>query len=331
MEHLKGKRVVWPERDKVIIENFEVRSPGAKEVLVRTSSSLISSGTEGAFLMALPNTPGKFPQYPGYSNAGEVIAIGDEVNNIKVGDRVVSRTTHANYVLVTENRVLKIPPDLSFDEAAFFSLSSIALQGIRKARIEIGDSVIVLGQGLVGQLALQFAKLNGATSLIAVDLYGRRLEISSKHGANYALNPRKNNLEEKIKKITQGKGAKVVIEASGNPEAIPLSFKLAGRFGRVVLLASTRGYSTVNFYSLVHRKGILVIGAHESVRPIYESFPTHWTQQDDNKLVLDLLNRGLIKVKDLISLKVGFQDAPEAYRKVVKYKEDVLGVILNWR
>lgn len=330
MEQLKGKRIVWSERGKVLIESFKVREPKAKEVLIRTRSTLISPGTEGAFLMALPNTPGKFPQYPGYSNAGKIIRIGSKVSKLKVGDRVVSRASHANYVLVPEERVLKIPQGLSFDKASFFSLSSIALQGIRKAKIELGDSVVVLGQGPVGQLALQFAKLSGAIPLVGVDLYDNRLDISSRGGANYTLNPRKINLGKKIKEITKGKGVKIVIEATGSPEAIPLSFELASRLGRVILLASTRGESKINFYSQIHKKGVVVIGAHNSIRPKYESSYGRWTLQDDSELVLNLLTKGLIIVKDLISLKLNFKKASEAYRKIIEDKKNTLDIILDW-
>lgn len=330
MQQLKGERVVWLKQGRVTIEDFKVRQPEGKQILIKTRNTLISPGTEGAYLMTLPNTSSKFPQYPGYCNAGEVIAIGDKVSEIKVEDRVVSETPHASYNLECEGKVFQIPEGLSLDKATFFSLSSTALQGIRKAGIEIGDSVVILGQGLVGQLALQLAKLSGAVPLIGVDLYDKRLDISSKEGADYTLNPQKVNLEKEVKKITQGRGAKVVIEATGNPEAVPLSFKLASEFGRVILLGSTRGKSEVNFYSQVHRKGIMVFGAHAITRPKYESFHRRWTKQDDTELVLNLLNKGLIKVKGLISLKLDFQDALKAYRKTIECKENVLGIILNW-
>ena len=325
-----GKRIVWPERGKVAIEDFEVRQPEPKEVLIKTVITLISSGTEMAFLMSLPNTPNKFPQYPGYSNAGKVIAVGKKVNDIRVDDRVVSMGPHASHVLISENQVQLIPSDLSFDEATFSTLSSVALQGIRKARIELGDSVLILGQGLVGQLALQLAKLSGALPLIAVDLYDSRLHISSRNGADYRLNPEKVDLEEEVKRITGGKGTNVVIDTTGNPEVIPLSFELTSRAGRVILLGSPRGESKVNFYSQVHRKGISVIGAHNFVRPKYESFHGWWTQRDDNELILKLLNKSMLKVRDLVSLKVNFQKAPEVYKKILESRKEILGPLLQW-
>ena len=330
MKYLRGKRIVWPECRKVIVEDFQVGEPKTKEVLIKMRSTLISSGTEGAFLMALPNTPRKFPQYPGGYNAGEVIGIGNEVTSIKVKDRVISGGQKASHVLIPEDQVLKIPSGLSFDEATFSNLYSTALQGVRKAEIELGDSVVILGQGLLGQLTLQLAKLSGATFLTVVDLFDSRLDISSKMGADYVLNPTKVDLKEEIEKITKGKGASVVFEVTGNSEVVPLSFELAGKFGRVVLLGSTRGESKVNFYSQIHKKGVVVIGAWYLTRPKYESFHRRWTMHDDTALVLNLLARGLIMARDLISLKLNFQEAPQAYRKAVEDKKDVLGIILDW-
>jgi len=329
-KEIQGKSVVFQQKGVVTVEDFELKQPEPNEVLIRTVSTLISTGTETAFLMAMPNTSGIFPQYPGYSNAGIVDSVGTKVSKLRVGDRVASRGRHASYVLATEDMVLKIPDGTSFDEASFFALGSIALQGTRKAHIELGDSVVVLGQGLVGLLALQLAKLSGAMPLIGVDLYDYRLSISSKQGADHVLNPLKVDLEKEVGKVTDGKGASVVIEATGNPKVILTAFKLAGDYGRVILLGSPRGETEVNFYREIHRKGISVIGAHERTRPRYESYHGWWTQRDDASLILKLLSRGLLKVRDLITLKMGFQEAQEAYRKLIEAKETVLGVILDW-
>lgn len=331
MEKLKGKRIFWPERGRVEVEDFKIKHPETNEVLIKTQSTLISPGSEAAFLMALPNASRRFPQYPGYSNAGEVIAVGGKTSGIELGDRVASSTPHSSYVLAPKERVFKMPETLSFDEATFFNLAGIALQGVRKAEIELGDSVVVLGQGLVGQLALRIAKLGGAIPLVGIGHHNKRLHVSRKGGADYVLNSKKVDIEKEVIQITQGKGANVVIEATGNPEVIPLSFRLAGKFGRIVLLGSPRGESKVNFYSEVHYKGLLVVGARApSTRPKYESFHRLWTNQDDVELVLKLLDKELIKVDDLISLKMGFQNASLAYKKIIGSKEDVLGIVLDW-
>jgi len=326
-----GKRIVFREAGKVEIEEFPLRKPEANEVLVETVCTLISPGTETAFLMALPNTPKRFPRYPGYSNVGVIASKGSESSELAVGDRVASRKSHASHVIVDETEVLKIPNNLSFEEASFFALGSISLQAVRKAYIEIGESVVVLGQGLVGNLALQLAKLSGGMPLVAVDMFDYRLEISKRCGADYTFNPKRDSLIEEVNSVTEGKGADVVIEATGNPKAIPTALKLAGRCGRVILLGSTRGTSEVNFYSEVHRKGVTIIGAHESIRPRYDSIHGWWTQKDDSILVLKLLSKGLLRVKDLISAKMSYRDAAKAYDLLINSKENTLGIVLEWK
>jgi len=327
---LQGKTVIFHRKGEVGIEDFKPRQPEDREVLIKTVSTLVSPGTETAFLMALPNTTSKFPQYPGYSNAGVIIAAGSKVSKFKEGDRVVSRKNHASHVIASEDELMMIPEGLSFDEATFFALGSTALQGIRKAYIELGESVVVLGQGLVGQMALQLAKLSGGMPGVGVDLYDYRLSLSSRNGADYVLNPMEVDLEKEIGKLTEGKGADVVIEATGNPEVIHTAFKLVGEYGRLIILGSPRGMSEVNFYAEIHKKGIRIIGAHERTRPKHESFHGWWTQRDDSSLVLKLIKSGRLNVKDLITLKMSFQEAQDAYAKLIEDKKSVLGIVLDW-
>lgn len=331
LNKIVGKRIVFKEAGRVTVEKFTLSKPKPGEVTVETACTLISPGTETAFLLALPNTSKRFPKYPGYSNTGVVAFTGSESSTVMVGDRVVSRKSHASHVTVDETNLLKIPEDLSFEEASFFALGSISLQAVRKVHIEIGESVVVLGQGLVGNLALQLARLSGGMPLIGVDMFDYRLKISKTCGADYALNPNRTDLVEEIMDATDGKGADVVIEATGNPKAILTALKLAGRYGRVVLLGSTRGTSEVNFYSEVHKKGVVIIGAHESIRPRYESSHGWWTQMDDSLLVLKLLSKGLLKVKELITAKMSYEEAAKAYDRLINSKEDTLGIILQWR
>ena len=326
---VRGKRVVFTRPNRVEIEEYQVSEPNKDEVLIKTVSTLISSGTETAYLLALPNTPRKFPIYPGYSNSGIVIAKGENVEDVEVGDKVVAPANHASHVIVNKRYVYKMPTGLSHDEATFFNVIAIALQGVRKAQIEIGDSVVVLGLGLIGQLALALAKLNGALPLIGIDLYEYRLKVAEKLGADYIINASKEDIEKKVYGITNG-GAEVVIEATGNPKAIPLAFKLARKFGRVILLGSTRGETTVNFYSDVHKKGLTIIGAHNSIRPRYESHHFWWTAEDDIKLALRLISLKRIDVKSLISLKLPYHKAAEAYDKLINAKNEVIAILLDW-
>ncbi len=329
---MKGQRVVWPERAKVDIEEFEV--PGLKddEVLVETACTLISPGTERAFLLGLPNTRGGYPSRPGYSNIGKIIGAGKSVTAYKVGERVASTRGHTSHFVAHTDSLLKVAcSSTQAEEAVFFNLGAIALQGVRKARIELGDATLVLGQGLIGLLALQLAKLSGALPLIAVDLTDSRLDISKKVGADYMLNPETPDFAEELADATDGEGPAVVVEATGHPAAVSTALDVAGSGARVVILASTRGETpNVNFYRDVHKKGLILYGAHNSIRPRGESSPHFWTLADDSVLMLSLIAQKRFTVAPLITHRVPGSDAPKAYQLLMEWDSRLLGVVLEW-
>jgi len=325
-----GKRVVFEQKGIVKVQEFNIPHPSEDEVLVKTICSLISPGTELAFLLGLPNTSQKFPMKTGYSNIGRIIEVGKNIDRSYIGKIVASASPHSSHNIKTLDDIFLVPESLSPEKASFFHLCAIALQGVRKGDIEIGNSVAIIGLGVVGLLALQLAKLSGGFPVIGIDLVDYRLEKAKEAGADYTINPLREGLHTIINEITENKGADVVIEASGSPEAINTAFEIASRRGRVILLGSTRGVTTVNFYSLVHRKGLFVIGAHNSVRPRKESFPHYWTLSDDVKLSLRLLARDKIKVDTLITGVFPIDKAESAYQELLKDKGRHITILLKY-
>ena len=329
---MKAQRVVWPDRAKVDVEAFMLPPVGADEVLVATECSLISPGTERAFLLGLPNAQGRYPSRPGYSNVGRVVEVGTAITDYEVGDRVASTQGHTSHFVGSPNRLLKIAStDMPAEKAVFFNLGAIALQGVRKARIELGESTLVLGQGLIGLLAMQLSKLSGALPLVAADLTESRLEISKSMGADYTFNPEDADFSDQLDDVINGDGPSVVIEATGHPDAISTALDVAGWGARVVLLASTRGETpSVNFYRDVHKKGLILCGAHNSIRPRQESSPNFWTLEDDSRLLLSLIAQKRFNVAPLISHRVPGEDAPKAYQLLMEWNPGLLGVVLQW-
>ena len=329
---MKAQRVVWPDRAKVDIETFMLPPVGDDEVLVATQCTLISPGTERAFLLGLPNAQGRYPARPGYSNIGRIIEVGKGITDYEIGDRVASTQGHTSHFVISPSRLLKIASDdVPAEEAVFFNLGAIALQGVRKARIELGEATLVLGQGLIGLSAMQLSKLSGALPLIAADLTDSRLEISKKIGADHTFNPEDTDFSEQLGDATQGDGPAVVIEATGHPDAIGTALAVAGRDARVVLLASTRGETpSVNFYRDVHKKGLILHGAHNSIRPRQESSPNFWTLEADSRLLLSLIAQKRFNVIPLISHRVPGEDAAKAYQLLMAWNPDLLGVVLQW-
>lgn len=329
---MRGKRVVWPERAKVDIEEFELPSLNDDEVLVESECTLISPGTERAFLLGLPNTRGGFPSRPGYSNIGKVIAVGKAVTNCKIGERVASTGGHTSHFVTEPNRLIQMDAaDVPAEEAVFFNLGAIALQGVRKARIELGETTLVLGQGLVGLLALQLARVSGAVPAIAADLTDSRLNVSKCIGADCTLNPEDADFAEQLADVTNGDGPAVVIEATGHPDAISTALDVAGWGARVIILASTRGETpNVNFYRDVHKKGLILYGAHNSIRPRHETSPHFWTLEDDSRLLLSLIAQKRFSVAPLITHRVRGEEAPKAYQLLMAWNPGLLGVVLQW-
>jgi 2-desacetyl-2-hydroxyethyl bacteriochlorophyllide A dehydrogenase len=327
---MQGRRVCWPEVGKATLETFEVREPAAGEVLIESERTLISPGTERAFFLGLPNAQGRFPGYPGYSQVGRVIARGAGVERLEVGQRVVSSGGHASHVVIRAERAWPAPEGLDPAEAVYFNLGAIALQGMRKARVELGEAVLVLGLGLIGNLALQLARLQGALPALGLDLDAGRRELACTCGADLALDPAAPETEAAIATATGGRGPAVVLEATGSPEAVNDAFARAGHHARVVLLASSRGTSETNFYRDVHRKGLTVLGAHANVVPPHDSSPGYWTLTDEAGTVLRLLAGERLKVKPLTSEHFPASEAPRAYEVLASWRKDLLGMVLHW-
>ena len=179
-------------------------------------------------------------------------------------NRVVSSRGHTSHFVATPDSLLKVTEaTLSSEEGVFFNLCTIAMQGVRKAKIELGEPVLVLGGGLIGLFGMQLAKLSGGLPVITADLSDNRLQLATRVGADYTVNPEAEDLSDQLDKLL---AAKVWLSLLKRRDihrlSIPL-FNWRDWQGRVVLLASTRGETErVNFYRDVHGKGLTVLGAH---------------------------------------------------------------------
>ncbi|MCY4079224.1 MAG: zinc-binding alcohol dehydrogenase [Caldilineaceae bacterium] len=323
--------VLFVERGVADLRECEMPSAGPGELLIRATVSLISSGTERAFLLGLANTSDKYPQRTGYSHIGEVVEVGAGVEGWKVGDRVASRANHKLFASMPVASCNHVPNALTNERAAFFRLTSIAMQGVRKARIELGEPVAVIGCGPVGLLAAQLARLSGGLPVVSIDKDGRRLEFTAALGIDVAL-PADDEIKAALRTQCGEQDPALVVDATGHPEAIPAAFDLARFGGRVVLLASTRGDTeAVNFYRDVHKKGLTVIGAHESTRPRLDSAPGWWTHQADENTALRLLAGERLVVDPITTHRFDWRNAAVAYEMLARWEPGMMGTLLDWQ
>ncbi|MFM9967760.1 MAG: zinc-dependent alcohol dehydrogenase [Burkholderiales bacterium] len=359
---MQARKVVFAAKGKVAIEAFELPAIENDQILIETLYSSISPGTERAHLLAEENTMTRakgFPFQPGYSNVGRITAVGGEVSAYRPGQLVVTEQPHYSHVVLPAtvgNGLLPekyrdryhaaLSPDASFTPhhliwplpegtdaktlaaCSIFSLAKVGLHGIRRARVELGEAVLIVGLGPIGLCAAQFAKLQGAYPVLGLDPSPERRKFAMERGLDAVFA----NAEELANGNSLMSRAKppVVVEATGRPEVIPQAFQLCARNGRVVLLGSTRGATeSVNFYTDLHKQGLEVIGVHALTRPIHASVPGNWTDWDDTRLILDLVCQGRLDSAGLITHEFPVAKAADAYQIICSSKEAV-GVTLKW-
>ena len=295
-------------------------------VLVRTVISSISSGTERALLTGDANispspdsvgAPVMFPRWPGYSSAGVVIAVGEGVTSVAPGDRVaVIDQRHQHYVCPPEKNVFKLPEHISFSEAALWHIATFPLAAIRKCKLEIGESAIVMGLGVLGMMAVKLLRAAGATPIIAVDPVADKRQWALENGADFALDPFDPDFSKTAKKLTNG-GAAVGIEVTGIGKGLDGILDCMAKFGRVALLGCTRNSDfTIDYYRKVHGPGITLVGAHTNARPKIESYPGMWTRQDDTRALLQLCATGRVEFASMVAEIHPADEAPATYARL---------------
>jgi L-iditol 2-dehydrogenase len=319
------------EKGKVALRELVLADPGPGEVQVRVAMTLVSPGTERALVLALENTSAAFPQDLGYSAVGTVEKVGDGVARFTAGDRVACFCLpHCSRGNVSQEFCVRLGEGTSWLEGAFVALGVICLQGVRKLRVELGESAMVLGLGPVGQLAVQLLRANGAVPVIGVDRVTSRLRMARENGADFALNASAQGWERDLRGATGDPGPHVVVESTGFPQPVATALDAARKFGRVALLGSTRGLTTVNFYATVHRKALTIVGAHIMGNPTHDSRPGFWTWQDDALAFLDLVAKKRIHVEPLVTRRVPYQHALDVYDELLRWDTEGMIHLIDW-
>ena len=237
-------QVVFLEGGAVAIEDIQIPDPTPNQILVHSTRSLISAGTE-LNILELSATERRDP---GYALVGRVAEVGSDVHGYAAGDRVLTCLPHQGAGLITIDPDLPdvpayaghIPDDVSDDDASFVVLGDVALHGVRRARPGLGDSVAVFGQGGLGQMVTQFARMAGAYPVVAVDLLDERLELARWSGATHTVNAQREDAVAAVQDLTGG-GARVVFMVTRTPRILPDCMRAAAAGGTVSMTGSPPG------------------------------------------------------------------------------------------
>lgn len=333
------KQIVFTKVNTAELLSIPERELGKNEVKVKTYVSTVSCGTERANITGDPNVNAtgaplvSFPRSSGYSSAGVVEEVGENVTSVNVGDRVaVFWGKHINKNIVNESNVVKIDyENVSFEDAAIAYIATFPLAAIRKTRLEIGESAMVMGLGILGLLAVKFLKVAGAVPIIAVDPNPARREDALKYGADFAFDPFEPDFAEKVKEATNG-GVNVAIEVTGVGAGLNEALDCMKKFGRVSLLGCTRNSDfTVDYYRKVHAPGITLIGAHTIARPDQESHPGWFTHRDDILAILKLCGLDRLNLKEMVKETHNPKACAEVYKRLIEDKNFPTVVQFDWR
>ena len=333
---LTVKRIIFASKnDAELIKDgiVDEKNIGDDEIILKNLVSTISNGTEKAGITGerVGNAPVSFPRKPGYSSSAEVIAVGKGISKVKVGDRVVPiQGSHSSHFIRKEDDLVVLPNDISNEEAAMMYIGTFPIAAIRKVRLEIGENCAVIGLGILGQFAIQFAKAAGAYPVIGVDPNPNRREEALKIGADFVFDPTDPNYIKNVLKVAP-EGYVTAIEVTGTGVALNQTLDLMKRFGRIALLGCTRNSDfNVDFYTKVHMPGIELIGAHTLARPKYESYPHYFTDKDDINSIIKLCLGKRINISSMIKETHSPEECHEVFNRLVNDKNFPTVVQFDW-
>jgi predicted dehydrogenase/threonine dehydrogenase-like Zn-dependent dehydrogenase len=280
----------------------------------------------------------------GYSCAGVVLDVGDEVTGFAKGERVAcagaGQANHAEYVAVARNLTARVPDAVGFEDAAFVTVGAIALQGVRQAQVQLSESCVVIGLGLVGQLTVQLLKAAGCR-VFGIDVAADKLDLARSQGADEACLPSDADLFERVRELTLGRGADAILitAATTSSDPIQLAPKLARDRATVVAV----GMVGMDVPRNAYYEKELQLRLSRSYGPgrydrTYEEqgidYPigyVRWTEQRNMQAFLDLVASGSIRPGQLISHRIPIADAERAYRIVSGGTgEPYLGILLEY-
>jgi len=327
---------VWfPRAREVEIRSETVGAPGVGEVRIRAIASGLSHGTEmlvfrgqvpANLALDLPTLAGSygFPIKFGYASVGQVIAVGAGVAGLAPGDRVFVHHPHQQEYLASAAAAVRLPDRLPPELGVFLANCETALNVVLDAHPRLGEEVAVIGQGVVGLLLTQLLNLAGAR-VTAVEPIAIRRELAMRCGADEAVTP--DDALARIATRTNGRGADVVIEASGNANALQLAIDAAA-FQSAVVVCSWYGTKPVSLDlgSRFHRARLRLVSSQ--VSELDPALAPRWDRQRRREISLSLL--GELLLGPLITHRIPFARAAEAYELVDQRPEETVQVILTY-
>ena len=327
----QAHRVVFTRKQSVSLETLSLQVPGPGEIRVRTDFSLMSTGTENIVFNRLfdPGTHWdhwvSYPFFPGYATAGVVEFVGEEVSARKPGDRVFHRAGHCSHAVVKESECFMLPDSLALEEAVWYALARIAFVGAKAAAYELGDGVLIIGAGPIGQMSVRWAHAAGACPIVVVDPVLEREPAARSGGATAYISAPIGSARDQILAANAGFLPRIVIDTTGNANVFSEALQLAADFGRVVVLGDTGTPGKQVLTGDVIKRGVQVVGAHDGHNP------PGWPPEAIPRLFVAMVLDGRISLKGLNTHYFKPEECGEAYATANRDRAKTMGILFDWR
>ncbi|MCE5194764.1 MAG: zinc-dependent dehydrogenase [Nitrospiraceae bacterium] len=328
------------------IEDMPAALIGEKDALIKTRACGICSGDVMPWYIEK-----KAPLVLGHEPAGEIVEVGKEVKSFKVGDRVFvhhhapclkcrfcKRGDHvqcetwrktkiipgglAEYILIPEinleNDTLKLPRNFSFEDGTLIEPTACVVKAIKRADIRRGDTVLVIGLGVMGMLNIMVARKYGAMRIIGADMIQFRLNKAKELGADETIDVSKDNLMDALKELTHGDMADIVIVGPNSASAMTQGIESAAPGGKVI------------FFTPAKPDEKLVIDPNEIYFKDINIITSYSCGPDDTKEALKLIKQGAVKADKLITHRFPIEKTAEAFRLTAEAKDSLKSVVVFW-
>ncbi len=321
------KRLAKPEgRYNLVVEDAPIPEPDKGEVRVRAVRSLISRGSEMGARYTRDHAVS--PDIMGYSMAGTIDAVGEGVAHFAVGDRVAALAPHAQYSVrkATAEQgglswVVALPDDVGWDAATYYPLTSGSVTWVDAEEIGPTDTVVILGQGLVGSLMLQVMKARGNGYVIAVDALDSRCKMAKTLGADHVINAAEEDPVAAVRKLTNGIGAHLVVYAVGGP-AGPKAFEQG--------LDMLGVDGTLHLIGLYEDEPLSLPSSKIQRRRILGGYYGRTIGLSSYRRAMQLLASGQVQSDQMTTHRFDFNDSAEAFDLLWNRPGEALGVLLEW-
>ena len=335
---MKSRHLIVVEPGRIELQELDM--DGALEphqALVEAEYTIVSAGTEGAgftgLVREMPFGAGaKYPRDTGYGHLGRVLEVGSAVEMCRAGDRVLSFSRHASLVKADAARMaLPVPKDAPGSHLVFARMAGVSISALRSSSVQPGDTVLVIGMGLVGNFAAQLFRMAGA-DVMAVDLSDYRLEKARACGIERTVNSGAHDLQEAVLEWTAGEGVHIAVEAIGISEVVAQAVTATRRHGEVILLGSPRARAAFDVTPMllrIHLEAIRMIGSLEWRWPAHPAERVRDVETNYRRLV-EWIAAGRLRVQPLLDQVTSPADCQAVYEGLTSRKDGYLGAVFDW-